>query len=214
MTSQRSATIKRLSWGVAAILLAVGIYLYGIQRNRGLVPAWFGDVFFDAWGVLIVVGALALLHDIERRFLANIKPEKFKLLDGENLLFTASFVSCGLYPDTRTFDPQRGINNWLQPHTGLFGLGWLPIDRHLLVSNLLWFRLTDRRLVFGMLPSRTWRSIPLSDIVRVAEINGRWPYHNACLIEYRFDRRLEAIVFNNRSARYRELAEKLRVATL
>lgn len=212
MTSSRAALFKKLASALAAVVVAVGLYTYGIERNRGFVPAWFDRLFSEAWGVFVLAGALILLRSIERGFLGEVKPEKFRLSNGERALFAGNFMSFAVYPDARTFNAEGGRKNWIQPYTGLLGLGRSPSDWHLSASNLFWIRLTDRRLAFGILPSRTWRSVPLADIVGVREVHGRWPYRNVSLVEYLFDGRREAIVLSNRFRRSREFTHRLAAA--
>jgi hypothetical protein len=141
--------------------------------------------------------------------LGHVKPEKFRLSDGECALFAGNFMSFAVYPDARRFNPEGGRENWVQPYTGLLGLGRSTRNGHLVASGLLWICLTDKRLAFGIMPSRTWRSVPLADIVGVREVHGRWPYRNVSLVEYLFEGRTEAIVLSNRSRRSREFTRRL-----
>lgn len=181
---------------LAALGVAVGMYIYGTERNRGLVPSWFDNLFFQAWGLMVLIGAFAVLRENERRFLGTVS-KPFRLQPGEDLILTAKFLSAEFYRHAGAFNPEPTFREWTRTP--------------LMVLNLLWVRLTDRRLVFGI-PWRTWRYVPLTDVIRVSEIPRRWPYLNAFLIEYRFDGRREALVLNKRLKRSRELMHKLAFA--
>ena len=180
---------------LVALALAFGMYEYGTARSHGSVSSWL-DM---AVSLVFIIGVPAVIliraRHSEDIYVGNLSDGKVALDVGENVLFESRFMSGQLFPSGTAFKPDLGFGEWLKGG---------PIR----VIGLLTVRLTNRRLIFGLLVGRTWRVIDLSDIREARLIRGRWPYNNALLVEYEFCNSLEKILFWTGSGR----GNRLRIA--
>ena len=182
-----------------AIIAPVAVYLYGIERNRGSIPPWIDHYLGAAWGALAFVLFLAYGRSMERRAVGRVEKEAFRLQPAEKCLFTANFMSGEFYSRAEDFSPRPPFRRLLKGP--------------LAIRHLLRIRLTDRRFVVGTILGYAWRSLPLTSIRRVVEIQARWPYRDAHLIEYEFEGKSEAILVWTRSTRDKAFVALLRDLT-
>lgn len=185
---------------LAGILLAAGLYEYGLARKRGVTPQWLDDLVFNVWPLVVIpVGILYILR-LERQVLGKLVTEKFDLLPGESILFRGSLMSGGFHPRAADFNPRPQWRELFQvpPYV---------------VRGLLKVLLTNRRLVVGTLIGRTWRIIPLTSIRKIVDVHGSYPYRQALLLEYDFEDQREAIVIFNGSRRGQAFRDAARSAT-
>jgi len=194
-----SRLLKKYWSAIVGVLIAAGMYLYGIKRNQGFIPGWFDNALSLAWGVAIIFGLYVVLRRNDHRFFDVPDRETFRLGPGEISVFSGSFMSCSFYGDAGKFMPRPTLLSWL-------GFG----SPALRISCLLWVRLTDVRLAFGRLPFQTWRVIPLSSVVRVAEVQRAGLYPDVSVVEYQYGEGTEAIVVGTRSAKSRLFIQRLR----
>jgi len=198
--SRQFLRLKSFLGLLAGILLAAGLYEYGLARNRGVTPQWLDDLVFNVWPLVVIPVGIFYILRLERRVLGKLVTEKFDLLPGELILFRASLMSGVFYPRAVDFNPRPRWRELFQvpPYA---------------VRGLLKVLLTDRRLVVGTLLGRTWRIIPLSCVRKIVDVHGSYPYRQAVLIEYDFEDQSEAILILNKSRRGQAFTDAVRSAT-
>jgi hypothetical protein len=196
-------TRGRVITTAVAVILVIGWYQFGLARNRGLIPRWLENLVFGAWLPVIIIASVPIIRYYERQFFRTVFPGKFRLGDGEVLLFSG-FLSSGatLYPKAEDFTPSPPIRTWFRETPPYWGNPFIRV------------RLTDRRLTIGSAVGYTWRIIPLLSIIRISDVyRGKWSFpRELTVIEYEFQSRREIIAMPRNSKKARGFDVALRAA--
>lgn len=188
MASNAQRKIASTGQLLLALALAFGMYEFGIARNHGRVPDWVDTVVSLIFIIGVPTGILLQARHSEEVHVGSLSSEEIVLERGEGVMFQSRFMSGQFFPRGIAFNPNLSFGEWLKGG---------PVR----VIGLLRVRLTNRRLVFGLLVGRTWRVLELSAIRDVRSIKGHWPYKDALLIEYEFENGIEKMLFWTGSAR-------------
>lgn len=182
---------------VGAIAFVAAFYEYGLALNRGAVPRWVDELVDYAWGLIIIIGIVVLAPRDEKRRVGDLPRGRFSLGPKEKLLFKGKFMSGALYKTAEKFNPRPTLRQWLS-EGGIYVRGLLKVN------------LTTERLVFGRVARPNYRVVPLTDIERWSEIEGKWPHRHEVYIEYRYAGRNEGILVWTKSTdgqRFKEALE-------
>jgi hypothetical protein len=200
VASDTGSKIASAAQVVLALASAFAIYEFGIARNRGTVPPWL-----DTAVPLVFVIGVPLLFLVQARhwenvYVGSLIKSKPTLEAGEVTVFKSRFMSAQFFPAGTFFKPNLTFLEWL---------GGGPFT----VQKLLTVRLTNRRLIFGLLIGRTWRLVELSSVRNINLINGKWPYRDALLIEYESSDRDEKLLLWTKSRKHKKLITALQQVT-
>ena len=196
MASNAQKKIASAGQLLLALVLAFAMYAFGMARNRGSVPSWLDTVVSLIFIIGVPTGILLQARHSEEVYVGDLSSEKVVPEAGELTVFENSFMSGQFFPAGIAFKPDVGFGEWLKGGA-------------VRVIGLLRVRLTNRRLVFGLLVGHTWRVLDLSAIREVRSVRGRWPYKDAVLVEYEFGNRIEKILFWTGSGRGNRLKAAL-----
>jgi hypothetical protein len=188
--------LRKLLSLLGAIAFVAAFYKYGLAVSRGAIPTWVDALVTCAWVLVVVVGILALVPLDERRLVGDLRGAHFSLRPSERQLFRRRFMSGALYRPADKFDPCPTLRQWFLGG-GVYIRGLLQVD------------LTTERLAFGRVAGPTYRVLPLADIERWSEVEGRWPYRRAVYIEYLYAGQSEGILVWTKSRNGRRFKQAL-----
>ena len=182
MRNNKVRVVAKSAVGVClGLALVVGVYQYGLAKNRGAIAIGTDSAITALSAGVILLLVAILTPRWERRWIGDFPEQTLVLQAGEVVQFRSSFLSGQFYREAQTFNPTPGLRRWASGG---------PIN----IRGMLKVCLTSHRLIFGRFAGPTYRMLPLRAIVRYTEIQAWCPNPEAVLIEYEYRSRREGVL--------------------